>query len=496
LSTRNQNAGGTLGRRRASARLARRGHPASLAGEGKGRGRGAGAVSGLACLLLLAAAGCKPATKTSAAAAPSAAGDAAVVVLFAGNNDGVLAACGCPGNPSGGFAKRQGLIEQYRRARPHVLVVDAGNLFPERKHATKVEYLAKAAGRAGYDALALGVAEFLLGADRLRELHARYDLPFLCANVRDASGDLVVPPHVIREKAGLRIGIFAVIGDWTYGFPRLEWRKGLQVEDPLAAARREAEALASCDLVIAVSHQPIAETRRLAAQVEGLDVVIVGHEPTVVKKPEKVGGAVLVGAVDWGNFLGALTLRRAPDGARPAACDVTFLSARVPGAKWVEDLYWQYVREAKEKPPPTWDTPVPAVYEPSKACAKCHKAEYAQWKTTGHARSYEPILEAGRQDDPECLMCHTMGFGRPGGFVSMNRTPGLGRATCQACHVVTSDHKKKGVKPEPKINISSRLCMSCHGPIQSPDFDYYVYKPKILHRPSAGAAPPGEAPGH
>ncbi len=415
-----------------------------------------------------------------------------VVLLFAGNNDGVLAACGCPGNPSGGFAKRQGLIEQYRATRKHVLVVDAGNLFPERQNETKVAYLARAAGRAEYDAIALGVAEFLLGVDRLREIQRTHGLAFICANVRDSSGNLVAAPHVVCEKGGLRVGIFAVIADWVYGFPPLEWREGLSIEDPAAAARREVEALADCDVVVAIVHQPLYRTREFAAEVEGIDVLIFGHEPKTLKDPERIGETLLVGTAELGNFLGALTLRRTDDGGLATDHNVTFLSAQVPGARGVEALYWDYVKEAKEKPPPSWDTPVPTRFESAEACAECHKPEYDQWKTTAHAHAFDVVRQSGRQDDPECILCHTMGFGRDGGFVSMKKTPKLGRVTCQACHVVTSDHAKKGVEPDPRINISSRLCMSCHGPIQSPDFDYFVYKPLILHKPPAPAGAAGE----
>jgi len=163
---------------------------------------------------------------------------------------------------------------------------------------------------------------------------------------------------------------------------------------------------------------------------------------------------------------------------------MTELSAHVPDAPWVMDLYWAYVKEAKDKPPPDWlDTPIPTAWDPAEACGKCHPAEYRHWKTTRHARSYESIRKVRRHEDPECVLCHTMGFGRKGGFVSPAETPALGRVTCQACHVVAADHADKKIKPQPKITIHSRLCMSCHGPIQSPDFDYFVYKPKILHRP-------------
>ena len=239
------------------------------------------------------------------------------VLLFSANNDGILAACGCPGNPSGGFAKRQGLVEQYRRTCRKVLLVDPGDLFPDHKNDVLVKYLARGAARAKYDAIGLGDQEFLVGAERLRALRAEYDLPLVCANVRDASGEFVVPPHLIRRLNGLTVGIFAVIADRVYGFPPMEWRKSLRVEDPIAAAKREAETLAECDLVVALSHQPLQETRRLAAEVAGVDIIVSGHDTTTLLEPEKIGEAILVGAGQAGDILGALALRRDAEGGPP-----------------------------------------------------------------------------------------------------------------------------------------------------------------------------------
>jgi len=405
------------------------------------------------------------------------------VLLYAADNQGVLAACGCPSNPSGGFAKRQGLIEQYRRTRRHVLLVDAGNLMPVRPNRVKVAYLVRAASRARYDAIGLGEAEWLLGVEGLRDLTRVHGLPLICANVRTAAGDAVVPPHVVRRVAGLRVGIFAVIADRIWGFPPREWRKGLDVEPPIQAARREAEALAGCDLVVALSHQDIDEARDLARRVEGLDVVVAGRAWRHLREPERIGGALLVAPGPAGNMLGCLTIEPGEGGqGLRLSSDMTTLSARIPDAAWVMDLYWAYVDEAKDAPPPDWsETPIPLRYEPAEACNECHEAEYAHWRTTDHAHAYESVRAAGRHADPECLLCHTMGLGRDGGFVSIQKTPGLGRVTCQACHVVTSDHQEQDVDPDPRMAISSRLCMSCHGPVQSPDFDYFRYKPKIVH---------------
>jgi len=405
------------------------------------------------------------------------------VLLYGADNQGVLAACGCPSNPTGGLAKRQGLIEQYRRTRSHVLVVDAGNVMPDHSGPVKVKYLAEALARAEYDAIGLGDQEFLLGAERLRDLARQYELPFVCANVRDAAGELVAAPNAVCEGQGLRIGIFSVIADRAWGFPVREWRAGLAVEPPAEAARRQVARLADCDLVVALLHMTMLEARDLLPQVPGIDVAIVGHAYEVLRKPERVGETLVLSPGEAGRILGSLTMERDEPGGRVNLVpELTVLSAQIPDAPWVMDLYWRYVDESKDKPPPDWDlTPIPPRYETAEACKECHKDEYTQWLTTKHAHAYESIKRAGRHQDPECVLCHTMGLGRKGGFVSMAKTPGLGRVTCQACHTVTSDHDEKGVKIDSEITISSRLCMSCHGPVQSPDFDYFVYKPKILH---------------
>ena len=460
---------------------ARRGH-ATPAERRHARGRAAPLMAILAAALGTAAAlgaGCEPTAK-----------DARPTLLFSTGDQGVLAACGCPSNPSGGLAKRQALIEQYRRSRESVCIVDAGDLMPEmgRPNDIKMKYLVEVVARAKYDAIGLGDQEFAQGAETLRKLAREHNLPFICANVRDEAGQPVAPSHVIREVGGLRVGIFAVIADRAYGFPPLEWRKGLKVEPPVEAAWREVKELAGCDVVVALSHQTIAETRDLASSVPGIHVIVSGHDPTVLPKPEMVGGALIVASGDEGRILGALAIHRGSAGRPEFSCEMTELSAQVPDAKWVMDLYWQYVKEAKEKPPPDWNqTPVPATYETAEACGKCHAEEHRQWLTTRHAHSYASIKRSRRQDDPECLLCHTMGLGRNGGFVSIAKTPDLGRVTCQACHIVTSGHGAKGAAKDemldPRIYINSRLCMSCHGPIQSPNFDYFVYKPKIVHRP-------------
>jgi hypothetical protein len=446
----------------------------------------------LGILAAAAVVGCESAAERAIRPGPF----GALTLLFSADNQGVISSCGCPTNPSGGFAKRQTIIDKFRKVRSDVVVVDAGDMFPDRPNAVKIQYLAVALGRAKYDAVAMGDQEFELGVAQMRALASEHKLPLICANVRDEAGNLVFPPHVIRTAGDRRVGVFAVIADRAYGSPPREWRTGLKVEPPIEAAKREVRELASCDLIVALSHQPLAATQDLAKNVPGIHVVVSGHDDTVLRKPLSIGDALVVGTGPVGRIIGCLTFSRGADGSPATAMELIGLSEKtVRDIPWVMTLYWEYVRKAKGEAPPEWALGVqPPVYEGAEDCAKCHQKEYKQWQGTRHANAYASIKRKRKQDDPECILCHTMGYGREGGFWSLEDTPDLARITCQACHPVAADHHDKKVVTNPR-EIDSRTCIHCHSLVESPDFDFATYKPKIVHGPRAAAAPATDSAG-
>jgi len=414
-----------------------------------------------------------------------------VTILFGSNNEGVLVSCGCAGSPSGGFAKRQTIIDEMRRTRPSVLLVDAGDLFPEHPNAVKAKYLATALARAKYDALAVGVNEIETGLPLVRSMARDKKLPYICANLRDGAGNLIFPPHVIREVGGLRIGLFAVIAEEALGNLSSDGRKGLKVEPPIEAARREVRDLAGCDVVIALSHQPFGATQTLAREAPGIRVIVSGHDETILRKPLEVGNTMIVAAGPVGRMIGWFTVVHVADGDPAVVAELVGLTAQVPDTPWVTDLYNQYIKEAKGDLPPDWELKTAlAAYEAAENCGRCHEAQYRQWRATKHAHAFATLQKVGRQGDPECIVCHTVGYGR-GGFSSDEKTPDLKDVTCQTCHPVTSVHGEKGAPKEeqldPRTHVTARLCIGCHGLTESPNFDYAAYRPMIVHKPVAVA---------
>jgi len=85
-------------------------------------------------------------------------------------------------------------------------------------------------------------------------------------------------------------------------------------------------------------------------------------------------------------------------------------------------------------------------YVGSQACKGCHKEAYEVWEKSNHARAYQTLVDATkpslRQYDPECIVCHTVGFGYHTGFKTAELTPKLKDVGCESCHGPASEHIK------------------------------------------------------
>jgi hypothetical protein len=98
--------------------------------------------------------------------------------------------------------------------------------------------------------------------------------------------------------------------------------------------------------------------------------------------------------------------------------------------------------------------PQNATYVSVKKCKACHLKQFITWSATKMASAFE-LLKPGvrpeakikfKQDpkkdythDASCLPCHTTGYGRPGGFRSIEETPDLAGVQCEACHGAGSE---------------------------------------------------------
>ncbi len=121
-------------------------------------------------------------------------------------------------------------------------------------------------------------------------------------------------------------------------------------------------------------------------------------------------------------------------------------------------------------------------YVGSAVCQSCHEEQYATF--TAYARkshSYDSILKRIKgltsAEVQECYICHTTGYGEPGGFVSLEKTPELKDAGCEVCHGPGKNHAES---QDPRFivrKVTIDICQRCHieERVQS-----FRYKP-IIH---------------
>ena len=81
----------------------------------------------------------------------------------------------------------------------------------------------------------------------------------------------------------------------------------------------------------------------------------------------------------------------------------------------------------------------------------CHKAAMKMWEGTRHSQAYKTLVDAkqpsNRQYDPECIVCHTVGFGYLSGFKSEKDTAKLENVGCESCHGPGSRHANDANNP-------------------------------------------------
>lgn len=221
----------------------------------------------------------------------------------------------------GGVARRAAVIKEIRAREPHVLLLDAGDIFQGTPYFNfyKGEPEIKAMSYMGYDATTIGNHDFDAGMENLAtqlRLHARF--PMLVCNYDFAGTPMegVTQPYRIFKRGPFKIGVLGVGIEGKGLIPEQLFGKTVY-EDPIAAANRVAERLRrkdNCDLVICLSHlgnryttENKVSDENLAKESYEIDLIIGGHTHTFLERPlvytNQKGRDVLVNQVGFGGIL-------------------------------------------------------------------------------------------------------------------------------------------------------------------------------------------------
>ena len=86
-------------------------------------------------------------------------------------------------------------------------------------------------------------------------------------------------------------------------------------------------------------------------------------------------------------------------------------------------------------------------YTGDSVCKQCHPDQTDQWLTTAHAEAFESLKERSQDYNPECIPCHTTGFGYTGGFIRPDLTSEMEGVQCEMCHGAGAEHAENPTSP-------------------------------------------------
>jgi 5'-nucleotidase len=188
---------------------------------------------------------------------------------------------------AGGLARVLTLTKSIRQQNPNTLFLMAGDtISPSVESITlKGSQMIDAWNVAGLDYATFGNHEFDFGPDVLRERIKESKFGWIAANVIDLKtgkpfGD--VPPYVIREFGGVKVGLFGLVLPET----KITSRPGADVEfrNPCDTAKQMVSELHAqgVKVVVALTHLSMREDKEVA-RCSDVDVIIGGHEHTLLE---------------------------------------------------------------------------------------------------------------------------------------------------------------------------------------------------------------------
>jgi 2',3'-cyclic-nucleotide 2'-phosphodiesterase (5'-nucleotidase family) len=231
---------------------------------------------------------------------------------------GAIDPCQCPGLRGSGWGLKAALFRKLHLIRPDALFLDAGGFLPEAPETDTalVELTVRVLEILQYDAVCPGERALFLGPEALRELGRR--LPLVCANVRSSDGAALFPTHRVFERAGARIAVTGIVDpilyySWDEAFS--ERGAAILVEDPAEAIGKAAAVWGPVDAVVVLAHGDLEFVAALGEALQGVDVIVQGHEPALERFPGLAGAAVLIEPGSGGAQILEVPLR--PGAAEP-----------------------------------------------------------------------------------------------------------------------------------------------------------------------------------
>jgi len=399
-------------------------------------------------------------------------------IFFTGNELGTLKPCGCSGGQLGGLDRRSAIFKKVPP--PKRLIVDTGGLVKSDSEQDLIKFniMVEALGLLDYDLVNLTGQDIEIAGSLGLLKYIGSVLKIISAY---HPADVNIPASFTKKFFQREEAVAVTIA-------ALDARSGVVEQvGPLFPFATGSD-LRSVDILILNTRR--AEVIDKIARLGVVDCFIVpteSDEPHIISDPNKPGSPGLVFSVGrFGRYISRLQIKTGQPGAKvKLSFSAIPLTEDLPQDESLVRLYQAYQQLIKQADllgkQPRFVLPNGLEYTGSESCRHCHQHEYNEWRTKAHAQAYATLESAGSQFDPECVICHVVGFEYESGFVSESRTPHLKDVGCENCHGPGSEHIR--TLGEVKTAEPKSTCEACHTPETSSEYlgNERFYLEKIIH---------------
>ncbi|MDH5259297.1 MAG: cytochrome c family protein, partial [Gammaproteobacteria bacterium] len=222
---------------------------------------------------------------------------------------------------------------------------------------------------------------------------------------------------------------------------------------------------------------------------DDVDILIIKAKYERYSEPQQINNMLVLQPGSRGMRIGKLNLTVTKQGKFTTwKHEVIALPPETGDAPRMADWYAQYNAKVKEdyekrvevrKVLESGTSP----FAGETACKNCHAKQHEIWFKTRHAEAFYALQDSNKAFDPDCIVCHTVGFEKTGGFIDPAITESLMHVQCENCHGAARKHAES----DGKIPVTNKdwpnekMCTQCHIQKHSPDFVLEKYWPKIAH---------------
>jgi hypothetical protein len=373
-------------------------------------------------------------------------------------------------------------------------MVDGGDFGETTQGSTvwKTAELFKTMHELGYDAIGLGERDLSpaffeeTASNRAREI-------LLSGNLKPAADAGAAPVRLIQRKSG-QVGVVEVVS------PFLQQGQALEPKDPKTFLQAQLLVLRQkkADVVVVIYHGPAKELLEFRPSFPEVDLWLLSHwtAQPLSQVQTADAGAIVVGPGDRGREVGLITLEKpAKGGTRAATFKQIILDHLIPDSPKAAPIQERFLQrsqssvappaKALEEPPANAAPPqnglaaAANMFVGSEVCKLCHEDIYKRWHDSKHAHALETLAAKGQSQNPECLRCHTVGFGEETGYDMKNHQLYLAGVGCEMCHGRAGDHVRADDQTNNFAKTTEAACARCHNPETSPKFVYADYVKRV-----------------